>query len=235
MANMAASLIRHSRITTTLAKAKALRPFIEKNITLAKRASETDNAAKSLHCRRLAISKIRDKDAVKLLFEERVSAFLERKGGYTRIYKLGKRVGDAAEMAIIEFIAADDEGYPKRSKKKAAKSIKGKKAAPKAKEIAVEVEQQTEEAVVEEAPKKAEEVKPAPKKAATAKPPSEASTEKKVAPAKKSIATEMPKADAAVKKTAPAKPKSEDKKDAQSALIRDILNVTVIVLSWRVN
>lgn len=152
MANLAASLIRHSQITTTLAKAKALRPFIEKNITLAKQAKLADNPAKSLHYRRLAIARIRDKDAVKLLFNEKVEEFVDRKGGYTRIYKLGKRVGDAAEMAIIQFVPADDEGYKKRKKAKSTK-----KAQPKAKATSkAKTEDAPKAEVAEEKPAKAE-------------------------------------------------------------------------------
>lgn len=141
MANMAASLIRAGRIKTTLKKAKALRPFIEKIITLAK--------AGSLHHRRQAISKVRDVAAVHLLFDEKVEDFRNRSGGYTRIYKLGNRIGDAAEMALIEFVAADDEGYRPRSKRRSgAKSTKAK-AAPVA--AAEEVEVATETAPAETA------------------------------------------------------------------------------------
>ena len=110
MANLAVALITHGRIKTTLAKAKALRPYIEKIITMAKKAKEAE-PARSVHLRRLAISRIRDKSAVKTLFNEKVDEFVNRNGGYTRIYKLGPRRGDAAEMAIIEFIAGDDQGY----------------------------------------------------------------------------------------------------------------------------
>lgn len=117
MSNLAASLLRHGRIQTTLPKAKALRPFVEKIITLAKKA---ENAApeRALHYRRVALSRVRDKEAVALLFNERSSSFTDRPGGYTRIYKLGTRLGDGAEMAVIQLIPADDEGYGKKSRKK---------------------------------------------------------------------------------------------------------------------
>ena len=132
MANLASSLIIHGRIETTLAKAKALRPFVEKIITLAKKAKTSENRAAAVHYRRQAISKIRNKDAVAVLFNEKVDAFLERKGGYSRIYKLGHRIGDAAEIAIIELIAADDEGYSKpKTKKQANQSKKEEKAEAK--------------------------------------------------------------------------------------------------------
>lgn len=121
MANLSVALITHGRIRTTLAKAKGLRPFVEKIITLAKKAESTSDAARKLHFRRLAIARIRDKNAVALLFDERVREFMERPGGYTRIYKLGQRVGDAAEMALIELIDGNDEGYSKRPSKKNVK------------------------------------------------------------------------------------------------------------------
>ena len=117
MSNLGAALLRHGRIQTTLPKAKALRPFIEKIITLAKKA-EGASPERALHYRRLALSRIRDKDAVATLFNERASAFTQRSGGYTRIYKLGTRIGDAAEMAVIQLIPAEDEGYPKKPRKK---------------------------------------------------------------------------------------------------------------------
>ena len=135
MGNLAVALITHGRIETTLAKARALRPFIEKVITLAKKAEKANDAARKLHFRRLAIARVRDKKAVALLFDERVSEFTERNGGYTRIYKLGQRVGDAAEMALIELIDGNDEGYEKPKKKAAKKATKkkaAKKTAPKA-------------------------------------------------------------------------------------------------------
>lgn len=120
MANLATALFTHGRIQTTLAKAKALRPFCEKIITLAKKAAATDDQAKKIHFRRIAIARVRDKQAVKALFDEKVAEFTQRNGGYIRIYKLVPRVGDAADMAIIELIDGADEGY-KKSKKKSAK------------------------------------------------------------------------------------------------------------------
>ena len=117
LGNLCVAIITHGRIKTTLAKAKALRPFIEKIITLAKKAHSVDDAARKLHFRRLAISRVRDKKAVAELFDNKVTEFIDRSGGYTRIYKLGQRVGDAAEMALIEFIDASDKGYEKPKRK----------------------------------------------------------------------------------------------------------------------
>jgi large subunit ribosomal protein L17 len=137
LSNMGASLIKHGRIETTLAKAKALRPFIEKVITKAKKAAALPKteagklSASAIHLRRLALKDVRDESAVTLLFNEKVAQFANRSGGYTRIYKLGpQRIGDAAEMALIEFVAADDQGYKKSKGKKAKKSAA--KKAPKA-------------------------------------------------------------------------------------------------------
>ena len=110
-----------------------MRPFAEKIITLAKKAAATDDTAKKPHFRRLALAKVRDESAVHFLFADKVQKFLKRSGGYTRIYKLVPRVGDAANMAIIELIEADDEGYKKQKApaKKAAKKKTAKKAAAK--------------------------------------------------------------------------------------------------------
>lgn len=156
MGNLAVALITHGRIETTLAKARALRPFIEKIITLAKKAEKANDSARKLHFRRLAIARVRDKSAVAKLFDERVSEFLNRDGGYTRIYKLGQRVGDAAEMGLIELIDGSDEGYSKPKKKAAKKATKktAKKAAKKeaeAEEVSEEAAPVSEEAA-EEAP-----------------------------------------------------------------------------------
>jgi large subunit ribosomal protein L17 len=95
--NMASSLIEHERITTTLVKAKAIRPYVEKLITLAK--------VDSVHNRRNAFAELRNKEAVLRLFETLGPRFAARPGGYTRILKLSKpRLGDAADRAIIEFV-----------------------------------------------------------------------------------------------------------------------------------
>jgi large subunit ribosomal protein L17 len=128
MGNLMTALITHSRIETTISKARALRPVMEKIITLAKKAEKANDTARKLHYRRLAIARVRDKKAVAQLFDERVTEFTERNGGYTRIYKLGQRIGDAAEMALIEFVDGNDEGYNAKPKKKTAKKTAAKKA-----------------------------------------------------------------------------------------------------------
>jgi large subunit ribosomal protein L17 len=140
LSNMAASLITHGRIETTLAKAKTLRPFIEKVITKAKQAAAKTEAKDAIHLRRLALRDVRDEDAVTLLFNEKHKEFTARNGGYTRIYKLGRqKISDAAEMALIEFVKADDPGYKKsKGRKSAKKSRKAAKPAAAAAEPAPE-------------------------------------------------------------------------------------------------
>ncbi len=133
MSNLAAALITHGRIETTLTKAKALRPFIEKVITKAKKAAAKTEKKDAIHLRRLALSDVRDETAITKLFNETHKEFANRSGGYTRIYKLGQqRQGDAAEMALIEFVKADDPGYKKSKGKKAAKGKKAKAETPAA-------------------------------------------------------------------------------------------------------
>jgi large subunit ribosomal protein L17 len=161
MGNLAVAIITHGRIETTLSKAKALRPFIEKIITLAKKAEKANDAARKLHYRRLAIARVRDKKAVAQLFDERVSEFTERSGGYTRIYKIGQRVGDAAEMALIELIDGNDEGYNEKPKKKATKKAAKKATKKVAKKAESEEEAEAPAAETPEAEAPAEEKKDA--------------------------------------------------------------------------
>src|ERR1700744_4216330 len=95
-ANMAASLIKHGQIVTTLPKAKELRPFVEKLVTLAKKGD--------LHARRIAIARVRDVDQVGKLFATLGPRYRARNGGYIRVLKAGFRHGDNAPMAVIEFV-----------------------------------------------------------------------------------------------------------------------------------
>lgn len=94
--NMATSLFLHERIETTTAKAKELRPYAERLITLARRGD--------VHARRLAAMKIQDRKVLGKLFDEIAPRYAERPGGYTRVLKLGNRKGDAAEMSLIELV-----------------------------------------------------------------------------------------------------------------------------------
>src|SRR3954468_13212004 len=96
LANLVCSLIKHKRVTTTLAKAKAARSVAEKMVTLGKKGS--------IHCRRLAAARLHQEDAVKILFNEIAPKQKDRRGGYTRIVKLLRRQGDAAEEAILEWV-----------------------------------------------------------------------------------------------------------------------------------
>ena len=100
-ANMAAALIKHEQISTTLPKAKEIRPFVEKLVTLSRRGP-TD-----LHARRQALSQVRDAVQVKKLFDVIGPRYAARPGGYTRVLKAGFRLGDNAAMAIVEFIDRD--------------------------------------------------------------------------------------------------------------------------------
>ena len=94
--NLATSLFRHERIETTTAKAKELRPYAERLITLARRGD--------LHARRLVARKIQDREVLGKLFDEISPRYAERPGGYTRILKLGNRKGDSAEISLIELV-----------------------------------------------------------------------------------------------------------------------------------
>ena len=99
--NMSANLIKHEQIITTRAKAKELRPYIEKLVTLAKRGG--------LSNRRLAMSKLQDETQLKKLFDVLAERYKDRDGGYTRVIKAGPRASDAAEMAVIEFVDRDED------------------------------------------------------------------------------------------------------------------------------
>lgn len=96
LANLVCSLIEHKRVTTTLAKAKAARSVAEKMVTLGKSGT--------IHDRRLAVARLHQEDAAKILFKEIAPAFKERNGGYTRIIKMNQRQGDAATRAILEWV-----------------------------------------------------------------------------------------------------------------------------------
>lgn len=118
MRNLAVALIEHGRIRTTLHKAKELRRFADNLVTLGKKDS--------LHARRLAFDRLRDREAVAKLFQNIAPAFQKRNGGYTRIYHLGPaRPGDTAKMALIEYLAED-------LLQKTAESLKKKKGGAKA-------------------------------------------------------------------------------------------------------
>lgn len=125
-ANIAASLIKNDTITTTLPKAKELRAFADRMVTLAKDGS--------LHARRLAMALVKDQEAVTKAFNTFGKRFADRKGGYTRIYKIGHRHGDAAPVAIIEYLAetALPESRPVKAAKAAVSKASKAAKAPKA-------------------------------------------------------------------------------------------------------
>jgi large subunit ribosomal protein L17 len=133
LANQVCSLIEHERIKTTLAKAKAVRPLAEKMVTLGKNGS--------LHARRIALATLRQKNAVKKLFDNIAPRSANRNGGYTRIVRLGQRKSDSALVAFIEWVdvaQAAEEKAPKEKKPKQPKEAAPapKEAAPVAKESA---------------------------------------------------------------------------------------------------
>ena len=169
LANMACSLIQHKRITTTVAKAKALKSYIEPLVTKSKEDTT--------HSRRVVFSYLKDKEAVTELFRTIAPKIADRPGGYTRVLHIGFRQGDAAEMALIEFVDFNEAALaaaPKAAAKKTTRRSRAKKA---------------EAAPAEEAPK-AEEVKA---EAPAEEPKAEAPKAKKAAP--KAKKAEEPKAE----------------------------------------
>ncbi len=191
LANMASSLIKHKRITTTLAKAKALRSYIEPLITKSKN-DET-------HSRRVVFSYLNDKEATAELFREVSPKVADRPGGYTRIIKLATRLGDSADMAMIELVDFNELLVKEAKPKKARRSRRGGKK--KATETAAPVtevkseEPKAEEAVEAKTEAPAEEVEA----------PKEENAPEVEAKAEKPAAEEAPKKD---------EDKGEDKKDA---------------------
>ncbi len=160
--NMAASLITHERIRTTVAKAKELRPFVEKLVTLGKRDS--------LHARRRALSILSSKTVVRRLFSDVSPRFSERPGGYTRILKLGPRRGDGAPMAFIEFVDYEFKGGAAPAPSAKAKSKKkDEPVEPVEQEVADVGEPEAEKPAKKKAAKKKTTAKKATKKKATKK------------------------------------------------------------------
>ena len=213
LANMAASLILHKRITTTVAKAKALRGYVEPLITKSKEDTT--------HSRRVVFSYLNDKYAVTELFRNISGKIADRPGGYTRIIKLGKRQGDNAEMAMIELVDYNELLLTDKSKK--AKSTRRRRgggakkqveaATPIADEAPSVVEGILEEELVD---KKVEEKEPK-KEEVKAEPKAEAKEDKPKA--KKEEVKAEPKAEAkedkpkAKKEEVKAEPKAEAKED----------------------
>ena len=154
LANQACSLIEHQRIKTTLAKAKAVRPLAERMVTLGKNGS--------IHARRTALATLRQKNAVKKLFDDIAPRSAERNGGYTRIVKLGQRKSDSAPMAFIEWVDMAEvvEEKPREERKAKRKTAEPKpertepeRAEPKGEEPAAKEEKPAEAPVPAEEPK----------------------------------------------------------------------------------
>ena len=145
LANMACSLIEHKRINTTVAKAKALKQFIEPLITKSK-AENNVSLEKGTHNRRIVFRNLRDKYAVSELFSTVSEKIGDRPGGYTRIIKLGNRLGDNADMAMIELVDFNEIYNAGKAKKK--KSTRRSRSAKKSETTAVATEE-TQEADVE--------------------------------------------------------------------------------------
>ena len=151
LANMAISLIEHKRITTTVAKAKALKKYVEPLITKAK-----DDSTNS---RRVVFSYLQNKEAIKTLFGEVAEKVGDRPGGYTRIIKLGTRQGDAAQVCFIELVDFDPEMAKDGGKKKTRRSRRSSGAKAEAATEAPAAEETKAEAPAEEAAPAAEEAK----------------------------------------------------------------------------
>ncbi len=128
--NLTTALFRHERIKTTLPKARELRPYAERLITMARRDS--------LHARRNVLREVSDKEVVKKLFGTLAPRFASRPGGYTRTLKLGPRVGDGADMAIVELIGSEPTFKKQKEEKKARRERKAAAKAREAEEAAAE-------------------------------------------------------------------------------------------------
>jgi len=203
--NQAVSLIMHDRIKTTLPKAKELRRFVERLVTLAKKDT--------LHSRRLAARHVKDPEVLRKLFSELGPMYASRPGGYTRIMKLGFRRGDGAQEAIIEMVDRGptfEEQHPEKGKKKKAakkeetaieekapaKKTSGKKKASPAKKQEKAEEEKVEEAEVEQ---------------------KETASEEETAPQEEAVETEEVKADTAETPDEKANEEASDKKETAKA------------------
>ena len=138
---LATALLKHKRIKTTLAKAKETRGFVEKLITKAKKGD--------LHAHKQVMDVIKDKETVKELFAEIVPKIGDRPGGYTRVVKLGNRLGDAAQMAIIELVDYNDIITAKAEERKEEKDVKAKEKKEAEESEAIEEAQFVEESAKE--------------------------------------------------------------------------------------
>lgn len=133
LSNMACSLIKHKRISTTTAKAKALKRYVEPLLTKSK--------LDTTHSRRVVFSMLKDKEVVTELFRDVSVKIANRPGGYTRILRTGYRLGDAAEMCIIELVDYNENMLKEATAKKTARTRRGKKVVAPVKEVATKVDE----------------------------------------------------------------------------------------------
>ena len=196
LSNMACSLIEHKSISTTLAKAKALRVYVEPLLT----KSKTD----STHSRRTVFSYLQNKEAVSELFRDVAPKIATRNGGYTRIIRTGYRLGDNAEMCMIELVDFNEVYTKEETKKTTRRSRRGGKKSSEEVSVAPAAEAATEEAPAAEA---ATEETPV-AEAATEETPAAAATEE--APAAEAATEETPAAEAATEETPAAEAETEE-------------------------
>lgn len=204
--NMVTSLLKHERIRTTDAKAKELRRWADRIITLAKKGD--------LHARRQALAIVREKDVVHKLFEQAQERFGKINGGYTRIIKLGRRPGDAAAVSLIELVSVDETGKKKKKKAKPAAKKQAKPAAEKA--PAKKTKAKADEAAAEAPEQKAQEA--ATEKEADAESATDESAKAEAAPETKETGSDDESADAAPEaaaEPAEAPAPAEDEKPAK--------------------
>jgi large subunit ribosomal protein L17 len=188
LANMAASLVKHEQITTTLPKAKELKPYVEKLITMGKQANA--NPEKALGKRRKAISRMRDEAMVKKIFDVLAERYEDRPGGYTRIMKAGFRYGDAAPMAVIELVDRDETAKGADSGPANDFEDLPVTGSEELKETVAKNKEKAEKAEKEEKPKA--EKKPAAKKKAAPKAEKSKAPKADTKPAKKSAPKSAP-------------------------------------------
>ncbi len=144
--NQAIALLRHEKIETTMPKAKELRPFVERLITIAKRGVAAGEApAKTLHARRLVLAELPDKEVVGKLFETLAPRFADRPGGYTRILRVGFRRGDAAEVAHIELVGSEYDPKASREGRGEGSAEEGKGVGDRLKQAAQRMRAQRSE------------------------------------------------------------------------------------------
>ena len=205
--NMVTSLFKYERIRTTDAKAKELRRWVDRIITLAKKGD--------LHARRQALAIVREKDVVHKLFDQAQERFGKINGGYTRIIKLGRRPGDAAAVSLIELISADEIEKKKKKKAKSTAKKKAKPAAEKApaKKTKAKADEAAAEAPEEKATEAATEQEPGAKLSTDESAEVEAAPETEAEAAAEPAQEPAPAEDEKPAKKKPAKKKAKKKEE----------------------